>query len=124
MWLTIYCVVWIVKFALFGMQRASLLISRNAGIEWHGGGKLLLPTWYPLSWLVIIASWGLLIAIALFWSWKLAIALWIGSYLLGIIVPIPYSAYKGVFQRRIDQVMHQNPVIGIQLKEMLDNSPF
>jgi hypothetical protein len=55
-WLSAFGVIWIANFALFGMQRATLLISRKAGIEWEGGGELLLPGWYPLTWVVRIGK--------------------------------------------------------------------
>lgn len=63
-WLVAFGLLWSVQFWLFGMQRATLLISRNAGIEWKGGGELLLPGWYPVTWLIISAS-G-----ACYWLWQ------------------------------------------------------
>ena len=123
-WLSAYVVVWIIHFALFGMQRATLLNSRNAGIEWRGGGKLLLPRWYPVTWLVIIGQWALLIAMAVFWDWKIALGLAIGGYVLSVVVPIPYQVYKGIFRRRVKELMRQDPQVATQLLQMLEGTPF
>ncbi len=123
-WLSAFAIVWIVHFALFGMQRATLLISRKAGIEWRGGGKLLLPSWYPLTWIVIIGKWSLLIAMAVFWNWKIALGLAIGGYVLSVVAPIPYQAYKGIFRRRVNELMRQDPEVATQLKRMLEGAAF
>jgi hypothetical protein len=32
-------------------------------VEWRGIGEQLLPNWYPLTWIVRIAKYGLLVAI-------------------------------------------------------------
>jgi len=123
-WFVAFGVLWAIKFVLFGMQRATLLISRKAGVKWKGGGELLLPSWYPITWVIIIGKWGLLIAMAIFWNWRFALGLAIGGYLLGIVVPIPYKAYKGVFRKRVNQLIHQDPTVAIQLQQMLDDAPF
>jgi len=106
------------------MQRATLLISRKAGMEWRGGGELLLPGWYPVTWVVIIGKWSLLVAMAIFWDWRFALGLAIGGYLLSIVLPIPYAAYKGVFRKRVNQLMRQDPNVAMQLQQMLDEAPF
>lgn len=77
--IAVYVAVWIVEFGLFGMQRASLLISRSAGIEWRGGGELLLPPWFPLTWGAIASKWILLLAMAIKGRWGLAIVLYTTS---------------------------------------------
>jgi len=117
-----FAVIWIINFALFGMQRATLLISRRAGIEWRGGGEILLPSWYPVTWAVIICKWGLLVAMAIFCNWRYALCLAIGGYFLSIVLPIPYSVYKGIFRKRVNQLMQQNPTMAMQLQRMLSSS--
>ncbi len=119
-WVIAFIVVWIIEFALFGMQRATLLISRRAGIEWRGGGELLLPRWFPASWCVIISKWCLLIAMAILWDWRYSIGLAIGGYIFSVVLPIPYSAYNGVFRKRIDELTHQAPYMAMQLKEVFE----
>lgn len=123
-WLIAFGIVWLIHLVLFGMQRATLLISRNAGIEWRGGGELLLPSWYPVTWLVIVGKWGLLLAMVIFWDWKVALGLAIGGYIGTVVIPIPYGAYKRIFRRRVERLMHQDPMIATQLREMLDSAPF
>ena len=123
-WLIAFGVLWFIHLALLGMQRATLLISRNAGVEWRGGGELLLPRWYPVTWIVIIGKWGLLLAMAILWDWKVALGLAIAGYIVSIVIPIPYRAYKEIFRRRVDQLMQQDPTLASQLREILESAPF
>lgn len=123
-WFIAFGLLWSVQFWLFGMQRATLLISRNAGIEWKGGGEFLLPSWYPVTWLIIISKWGLLFAMAILWSWKIALGLMITGYILSIILPIQYSMYKGILKKRINQIQLEDDELAQQLLGMLDSSPF
>ncbi len=123
-WLSAFAVIWLIHFALFGMQRATLLVSRKAGIEWRGGGELLLPSWYRVTWLIIFGKWALLIAMAVFWDWTFALGLAIGGYVLSIVVPIPYQAYKAIFRRRVNDLMRQDPEVATQLQRMLEGAPF
>lgn len=123
-WLILFWSVWLAEFVLFGMQRATLLISRKAGIAWSGGGELLSPSWYPATWLVIIGKWVLLVAMAIFWNWKIALGLAIGGFILSVVVPVPYEIYKSVFRRRVSQLMQRDPLVATQLQKMLDSAPF
>jgi len=123
-WLAPFGVIYSVEFVLYGMQRASLLISRNAGFQWRGGGELLLPGWYPITWLFILGKWGLLLAMAILWNWKVALGLAVASFIGSVVIPIPYGLYKGVFQRRVDQLMFLDPMVATQLREMLDKASF
>lgn len=77
-----------------------------------------------MTWLVIIGKWGLLLAMAILWDWKVALGVAIGGYIGTIVIPIPYRFYKGIFRRKVNQLMHQDPVIATQLREMLDSAPF
>jgi hypothetical protein len=124
MWLVSFGIIWITEFVLFGMQRATLLISREAGIEWRGGGELLLPRWYPVTWVIRVCKWGLLLAMVVYWDWRYTLGLAIGGYFLSIVLPIPYRAYKGVFRKRVNQLMQQDSNVAIQLQKMLDEAPF
>ena len=123
-WIVTFFIIWIVEFILFGMQRATLLISRNAGIEWRGGGELLLPRWHQITWLIKISKWALLIVMAIYLDWKYALGLTIGGFILSTLLPIPYSKYKGIFRKRVKQLMVQESNLAIQLERMLNNAPF
>ena len=57
----IFIIIWIIEFYLFGMQRASLKISRHNNVEWRGIGEQLLPNWYPITWIFRISKYGLLL---------------------------------------------------------------
>lgn len=123
-WIFIFAIIWMFNFLLFGMQRGTLLISRNAGIEWKGGGELLLPKWYPITWIFIISKWGFLLAMAYYADWKYALGLAIISFFLTMIVPIPYRLYKGIYRQNVTSIMQKDPILGIRLKIMLDGAPF
>ncbi len=116
---------WFINFYLFGMQRASLLISRHNGVEWHGIGEQLLPNWYPLTWFFKIAYYCLLIAIAIVNNWLIATGLLIAGFILLTIVPIPYRLlYKHTFRRKVNKISSTDPYLGDLYTEMLDNTDF
>ena len=66
--LTIFVVCFLLEFAAFGMQRATLLMSGEANVP-HQIGAMLLPSWFPIVWLARIGKWGVLFAVAVIWSW-------------------------------------------------------
>lgn len=100
-WIIAYGVIWVIHFWLFGLQRITLKISRKNEVEWRGCGEHLLPKWYPITWLVIIGQWLLILAMAIFADWRYALGLAIIGYVLSTIVPIPYTSYKRILQKRI-----------------------
>jgi hypothetical protein len=110
-----------IKFLAFGMQRATLLISRESGVP-PKFSALLLPAWYPAVWLVIAAKWGTLLLIALNWSWWIAGALALVELFLSSILPIPYKAYIPSFRRRVEQHKNSDPALGKALEAMLNSS--
>lgn len=123
-WATAFVLIWLVEFVLFGMQRASLLISRKAGYLWKGGGQYLLPRWYRITWIVIGGKWVLLIAMAIVLDWKLALGLAVCSYLLSLMLPIPYGAYKGIFRKRVSEIRRVDPDLANTLQQWVNNAPF
>ncbi|MBU0560297.1 MAG: hypothetical protein KJ799_14780 [Bacteroidetes bacterium] len=120
-----FIILWIIEFYLFGMQRASLRISRHNNVEWKGIGEQLLPNWYPLTWIVIIAKYGLLVAILIVIDWKLAIGLLVISFILSTIIPIPYRVlYKNTFRKKVEKIKSIDQEAGQLFTEMLDNTDF
>lgn len=120
-----FTISWIIEFYLFGMQRASLIISRYNNVEWKGIGEQLLPNWYPLIWIVRIAKYGLLVAILIVIDWKLAIGLLVISFILSTIIPIPYRLlYKKIFRKKVEKIKSINQEAGQLFTEMLDNTNF
>jgi len=93
----------LLEFLAFGMQRATLLMSREADVP-AKIGALLLPSWFPIVWLVRICKWGILITIVFLWSWSVAIGLLVANVILSSILPIPYGIYIPFFRERILQV--------------------
>ena len=85
---------------------------------------MLLPSWYPLTWFVILLRWGILLAMAVFWSWQFALAVAVVGAVLTTVLPIPYAAYKGIFRRRVHELTLRNPIVGVQLEQMLERVPF
>lgn len=120
-----FIISWIIEFYLFGMQRASLRISRHNNVEWKGIGEQLLPNWYPLTWIVRIAKYGLLVAILIVLDWKLAIGLLVIGFILSTIIPIPYRLlYKKTFRRKVEKIKSIDQEAGQLFTEMLDNTDF
>lgn len=120
-----FIISWIIEFYLFGMQRASLRISRHNNVEWKGIGEQLLPDWYPLTWIVRIAKYGLLIAILIVLDWKLAIGLLIISFIFSTVIPIPYRfLYKKAFRKKVEKIKSIDKEAGQLFTEMLNNTDF
>jgi hypothetical protein len=120
-----FIITWIIEFYLFGMQRASLRISRHNNVEWRGIGEQLLPSWYPLTWIVRIVKYGLLITLLIVLDWKLTIGLWVISFILSIIIPIPYRPlYKKIFRRKVEKIKSIDQEAGQIFSELLDNTDF
>lgn len=111
----------ILEFAAFGMQRATLLISREADVP-RQIGAMLLPSWFPMVWLVRLCKWGILVSVALTWSWGIAISLLVANIILSSILPIQYSAYIPFFRKRVLQIKQLDITAGTALEEMLNSS--
>lgn len=109
------------EFAAFGMQRATLLMSREASVPYQVAA-LILPTWFPAVWLVRIAKWGALLLIAFSWSWGIAAGLLVADFILSAVLPIPYHAYIPSFRKRIAQIKAQDAEAGAGLEAMLNAS--
>ncbi|MCK9452563.1 MAG: hypothetical protein M0Q90_12790 [Bacteroidales bacterium] len=121
----VFIISWIIEFYLFGMQRASLSISRHNNVEWRGIGEQLLPNWYPLTWIVRIAKYGLLVAILIVLDWKLAIGLLVIGFILATIIPIPYRPlYKKAFRKKVEKIKSIDQEAAQLFTEMLDNTDF
>jgi len=120
-----FIISWIIEFYLFGMQRASLRISRHNNVEWRGIGEQLLPNWYQLTWIVRIAKYGLFVAILIVLDWKLAIGLLVIGFILSSIVPIPYRPlYKKTFRKKVEKIKLIDQEAGQLFTEMLNNTDF
>ena len=120
-----FIISWIIELYLFGMQRASLKISRHNNVEWKGIGEQLLPNWYPLTWIAKIAKYGLFVAILIVIDWKPAIGLLIISFILSTILPIPYRLlYKKTFRKKVEKIKSIDQEAGRFFTKMLDNADF
>lgn len=116
---------WALEFYLFGMQRASLIISRSNNVDYNTIGRQLLPSWYPLTWIATIAKYGLLVAIFIIINWKPAIILLVIGFILSSTLPIPYSfLYKRFFRNRVRNIKKEDPARGHLLADILENTGF
>ncbi|MER2511511.1 MAG: hypothetical protein ABTQ25_03660 [Nitrosomonas ureae] len=111
----------LLEFLAFGMQRATLLVSREADVP-AKIGALLLPSWFPIVWLVRICKWGILITIVFLWSWSVAIGLLVANVILSSILPIPYGIYIPFFRERILQIKQIDIEASTALEEILNTS--
>lgn len=116
---------WLIMLYLFGMQRATLLISRTSEVDWKNAGVYLLPKWYPVTWVFRIAKWCILILV--FWQvgWPIGLGCLIADVVLTGVFPIPYKAlYSGIFKKRVEQISSQDPELGEMFRTLLGNSGF
>lgn len=121
----IYFASWLIMLYLFGMQRATLLISRTSDVEWKSSGVYLLPKWYPITWIFRVSKWGILVLV--FWQagWVYGVSCLVADIVLTGIFPIPYKAlYSGTFKRRVERVSNQDPELGKFIRYLLTNSGF
>lgn len=116
-----FAAIFVIELAAFGMQRATLLMSREAGIP-QRVGALMLPGWFPAVWLVRVAKWGLLVVLALSWSWLIAVALLVADLVITTVVPIPYRLYVPSFRKRVARIKRLDAEAGRVLEAMLDAS--
>lgn len=116
-----FVVAFILEFGAFGMQRATLLMSREAGVP-PQIGALLLPSWFPIVWLVRLIKWAVLCYIAFTWSWVLAGGLLVADFIISAILPIPYSVYVPFFRSRINKIKASDIEAGDALEQMLSLS--
>lgn len=119
--LVVFIVAFVLEFTAFGMQRATLLLSREASVPYKHAAALL-PKWFPAVWLLRVIKWGALLYIATSWSWWFALALFIGDFLLSAILPIPYSLYASTFRKRINQIKCENEDVGEYLEQIFYSS--
>ncbi|MFN7172178.1 MAG: hypothetical protein ACK4P3_05270 [Fimbriimonadaceae bacterium] len=107
-WLLVgFGVALIVDHFFFGMQRTTLLLSRQLGVS-SETTAILLPAWYKLSLIPIIARWALLVAIAIWASWWLAIGLAVFAFVVfDTIAPIPFTLYMRYFKKRFDAISQE-----------------
>lgn len=119
-------VIFIIAFALlfgaFGMQRATLLLSREASIPYQHAAALL-PRWYAVVvWILRIVKWSILLYIVISWSWWIALAIFIGDFVLSTVLPIPYSLYASTFRKRIAQIKRDDADFGEYLEHIFESS--
>lgn len=120
--LTAYAILFLIVFAAFGMQRATLLISRESGLPPQQLGALLLPPWFPFVWLPRIAKWGVLVLIGVHWNWWVALGVLITDFLLSSVLPIPYKIYARSFRNRVAHMKRGDPNAAAALEKMLTGS--
>lgn len=116
--LVVFGVAFSLEFIAFGMQRATLLIAREADVPYQFA-KALLPTWFPAIWIIRITKWGGLLTITYTWSWGVACGLFVVDFILSAILPIPYSLYTPVFRKRVARIKEENSETGELLERIL-----
>ncbi|MEO5368518.1 MAG: hypothetical protein H7833_00420 [Magnetococcus sp. DMHC-1] len=116
----IYVVISVIKFYTLGMQRTILLISRKADYPYKIMA-ILLPTWFPMVWGIIISRWIILCIIAIYWSWLIAAGILIVNFALDVLLPIPYHIYIPIFRKRLIKVKKSDPDVGSLLEHGLES---
>lgn len=95
----------VLEVAAFLFQRSAIEIGRGAEIAPGVARKLLLPGWYLLAWVPILAKWGLALL-----AWRqgdllAAIALVAIAWAAKLWLPVPHRLFAPVFQRRVSRSM-------------------
>jgi hypothetical protein len=116
-----FSIIFVLEFTAFGMARAALLVSREAGVPYDLASPLL-PPWFSACWIVRLAKWGVLVFIAYSWSWGVAAGLLVADFVLSSILPIPYRLYLPIFERRIAQIKQKDSEVADFLERLLGAS--
>lgn len=105
-----FILIGIIEIYFFGMQRFSLLISRELEIDPKLGRKLMLPDWFSLNILLSITKYGIFFYSLYAFDWKIALGLFALIFLISAIVPIPYKfLYTSIFSKTLEKRMFQYP---------------
>lgn len=123
-WVIIFIVFWIIEFYLFGLQRASLLITKKNDADYSIYGALLLPEWYPITWVFRISKYILLVVI-FFINWKWGIGLFAFQFLASVVIPIPYKfLYSNIFRNKLHKLRMINMNSSIACEFMLKKAGY
>ena len=119
--LALFVVLAVLMFGAFGMQRTTLLLAREANTS-SKATAMLLPAWFPAVWVPRLAKWGLLLYIAVSWSWWVALGLFVAELVLSAVLPIPSRLYLPLFRRRIEQLRGEHANLANSLEALLNAS--
>lgn len=96
--ITVYAVLFLINFLLFGIQRTALLIDREyqpdsiKGME-YPHARSVLPLWINFARLFFIVKLAILGLLLYEGQWLVFAALIASDTILGMILPIPYRIY-------------------------------
>lgn len=123
MLLFLYVLLWLANFYLFGMQRATLLISRSLKINYIDVAFFFLPYNYTLKvWFIRILKIIVLILIFYFYSFYTSLYVAACGYLLSIVCPIPYKIlYFKKFLNKLEVSMKFYLITNIELYHTAKN---
>lgn len=121
MLIALYCALWLVEFAFFGMQRTLLLLAREHEAEFKHVAPLL-PGWFGVGMLVAVGKWAVLGLIAWTQGLWLALGIAVAGFVLSNIAPIPHRAYLPLLRKQAMVVMRVSPEYGMRLARMMDES--
>lgn len=96
-----------VEYYFFGMQRALIEAGRVIGVKLD----FLLPRWYGIGTVISIAKFAVLVWVC-FISVGLAVFLFIFSFLVKVMCPIPRKIYSRIFKNRINELNTPEDVKG------------
>jgi len=104
----------LVELYFFLLQRSALEISRRRRLD-PVVGRYMLPLWYAAVWPVTIAKWVTL------WFVFRSVGLWaviacvVAGLVLTSIAPVPHGHFRPMFQRRVDDLLGEEPEIAAKL---------
>jgi len=110
-YISVFIIIALVNFYFFGMQRAAMIISRNAS----GDSRfvtVLLPDKFFLVRLITLAKYIILILMLLFYSWQTGLLCFGADCLAFILIPIPYRLlYSRVFTARVIRIFKSSSMV-------------
>jgi len=83
----------------FFEQRAALNVSRELGYDIKPS---VLPSWYPVTNIFRILSWGCLIYMFFMYAWYLPVVALIISFIVTSIIPVPKGKYVKMYKKLSD----------------------
>lgn len=114
--IVMYILIYFVELYFFGLQRATLLISREFNLNYKDYKSFLLPDWNYFSLISSIIKYLLLVGIIFYYGWWIGGAIWIGSFILSTIFPFPY---KFLYRNSIVNSMYKNSIRNPQFASLM-----
>jgi hypothetical protein len=86
----------------FFMQRSALEVCRARDLP-HSARFFIMPSYYRIAWGFIIGKWVALVALLINGQWWVAVLIFVASYIVSSVAPVPHGAFFEIFYRELDE---------------------